>query len=126
LLIFRRLRWLSLAGFVLPVLLLRAAIPAGFMAASVDGALQIVLCQPQMMGGHHHHHHSGTQNPVPSDADPTCPYAQSTGPALMPALPVLPAMAVMHRMSAPAAAAQPPFSVGPPRQQSPRGPPVLA
>ncbi len=125
-LIFRRLRWLYLAGFVLPVLLLRAAIPAGFMAASVDGALQIVLCQPQMMGGPHHHHHSGTQNPVPSGADPTCPYAQSTGPALMPTLPVLPAMAVMHRVSAPAAATQLQFNFGPPRQQSPRGPPVLA
>ena len=121
----RRVRLLCLVAFVLPVLLLRAAIPAGFMAASIDGAWQIVLCQPQMMAGHHHHHHSGSQDPMPSDVDPTCPYAQSAGPALMPALPVMPLVAVMHRLQPPAAITQTRLTFGPPRQHFPRGPPSL-
>jgi len=125
----RPIRLLCLIAFVLPVLLLRAAIPAGFMVASVDGAWQIVLCQPQMMAGghhHHHHHHSDSQDPTSSDVDPTCPYAQSAGPALMPTLPVVPIVAVMHRLQPQAAAAQTRLTFGPPRQQFPRGPPSLA
>ena len=124
----RRIRLLCLAAFVLPVLLLRAAIPAGFMAASVDGTWQIVLCEPEMMAGghHHHHHHAGTQDSMPSDMDPTCPYAQSAGPALMPTLPLLPTVAVMHRLQLQTAAAQTRLTFGPPRQQFPRGPPPLA
>ena len=123
----RRIRLLCLVAFVLPVLLLRAAIPAGFMAASVDGTWQIVLCQPQMMaGGHHHHHHAGMQDPMPSDVDPTCPYAQSAGPTLMPTLPLLPTVAVMHRLQPQPAATQTRLTPGPARQQFPRGPPSLA
>ena len=123
----RRLRLYCLVAFVLPVLALRALVPAGFMAASVDGTLQIVLCRPGIMaGGHHHHHHQNSQDPAPLDVDPTCPYAQSAGPALMPMLPVLPAAVAMHRLEAPAATSQTQFGFGPPRQQSPRGPPTLA
>lgn len=123
----RRLRLYCLVAFVLPVLALRALIPAGFMAAPVDGTLQIVLCQPEIMaGGHHHHHHHNPQDPAPLDVDPTCPYAQSAGPALMPTLPVLPAAVAMHRPEPPAATTQTQLSCGPPRQQSPRGPPILA
>src|ERR1700721_1783846 len=89
-----------MAAFVLPVLLLGAAIPAGFVAASVDGTWQIVLCEPQMMaaGHHHHHHHSDSHDSMPSEVDPTCPYAQSAGPALMPTLPGRPPVAVLHRL----------------------------
>lgn len=120
-----RIRQLCLIAFVLPVLLLRAAIPAGFMAASVDGTLQIVLCQPGAMGAGHHHH-PGAPDSVPSHVDPTCPYAQSAGPALMPTLPVLPAVAMLHRLEPPTASTQTQLRYGPPRQQSPRGPPTLA
>ena len=112
-------------AFVLPVLLLRASIPAGFMAASVDGTLQIVLCHPEMMAGGHHHHH-GSRDSVPSAVDPTCPYAQSAGPALMPTLPVLPVVAVMHRLAPRVAVSQTELQCGPSRQQSARGPPTLA
>lgn len=124
----RRIRLLCLIALVLPVLLLRAAIPAGFMAASVDGTLQIVLCQPGMMAGVHHHHHPGSpdSNPSSADVDPTCPYAQSAGPALMPTLPVLPAAVAMHQLEPPVSATQTRLSYGPPRHQSPRGPPSLA
>ena len=122
----RRTRLLCLIAFVLPVLLLRAAIPAGFMAASIDGTLQIVLCQPGLMAGGHHHHQHLDSTPSPSDVDPTCPYAQSAGPALMPTLPVLPAVATLHRLEPTAATTQTQLAYGPPRQQSPRGPPTLA
>lgn len=132
---FRGMRALWLVA-LLPVLLLRAAVPAGFMAASVDGALQIVLCQPGMMGtpgmaagaAHHHHHlHAGQgSTSMPAEVDPTCPYAQSTGPALMPSLPVLPVVAAMHRLEARPAMSQTQLKFGPPRQQSPRGPPLIA
>ena len=123
-----RMRLLALIAFVLPVLLLRASIPAGFMAASVEGTLQIVLCQPGLMaGGHHHpHHHRDSQSPASIEVDPTCPYAQSAGPALMPTLPVLPATADMHRLEPPAATTQRQLEYGPTRQQSPRGPPTPA
>lgn len=127
----RRIRLLCLVAFVLPVLLLRASIPAGFMAASVDGTWQIVLCQPGLMAGvhhDHHHHHLGAPDTAPAsvDVDPTCPYAQSAGPALLPTLPILPAAVAMHRLEPPAATTQTELSYGPPRQQSPRGPPTLA
>ncbi len=122
---FRRLRLLCLLAFVLPVLALRALVPAGFMAAPVDGTLQIVLCQPGAMTGHHHH--SGSPDSGPQlEVDPTCPYAQSAGPALMPTLPVLPAVATMHRLEPPEAATQTRLTLGPLRQQFPRGPPTLA
>ena len=120
----RRLRLLCLLAFVLPVLALRALIPAGFMAASVDGTMQIVLCQPGAMTGHHHH---GSPDSAPAvEVDTTCPYAQSAGPALMPTLPVLPAIAAMHRLQPPAAIAQTHLTFGPRREQSPRGPPSIA
>jgi hypothetical protein len=97
------------------------------MAASVDGTWQIVLCQPEMLAaGHHHHHHANSQDPAPLDLDPTCPYAQSAGPALMPSLPPLPAAVAMHALKEPAASTQTQLSFGPPRQQFPRGPPTLA
>jgi hypothetical protein len=120
----RRLRLICLAALVAPVLALRALIPAGFMAASVDGAWQIVLCRPEVMAGGHHHHH-GQRSGV-AVGDPTCPYAQSAGPALMPTLPELPASASMHGAAQPQAMTQTRLTFGPPRQQTPRGPPLLA
>ncbi len=122
----RRLRLLCLLALVLPVLAMRALVPAGFMAASVDGTLQIVLCQPGAMAGHHHHHRAPPDSAPAVEVDPTCPYAQSAGPALLPTLAVLPAAAMMHRLETPAAATQTRLTFGPLRQCFPRGPPTLA
>jgi hypothetical protein len=57
---------------VLGMLFLRALIPAGFMLASVDGALAVVLCEPDVLestvahhdAGHDHagHDHSGHEH----------------------------------------------------------------
>ena len=119
----RRLRVIILAALVAPVLALRALIPAGFMAASVDGTWQIVLCQSEFAAGAHHHHGPGSGS---GGIDPQCPYAQSAGPALIPTIPVLPAAIAMHVEEHPQAATQTRLRFGPVRQQSPRGPPTLA
>jgi hypothetical protein len=103
------------------MLCLRALVPAGFMLAPIDGRLAVVLCDAhaarhaagQDHPGHHHH----------LEFDPTCPYAQSAGPAPLPAQPIIGAQPVV---SAPAPAAhqgQIYAHCGPPRQQSTRGPP---
>jgi len=64
------------------------------------------------------HHHAQT--------DPTCPYAQSSGPAPLPVLPALAAVQIATLSPRPSQAAQTHARFGPTRQQSPRGPPRLA
>jgi hypothetical protein len=119
------------APFVLAILCLRALVPAGFMLAPIDGRLAVVLCDSDAPGamqhrtghdhaGHDHasHHHTQT--------DPTCPYAQSAGPAPLPAPPVLAAAPLETVPVLPTHFAQTHAQFGPSRQQSPRGPPHLA
>jgi len=126
------LRHIEEAGWarllVLGMLFLRALVPAGFMLAPEDGRVAVVLCDAQMSaGGHPHHHHL-----VGSDAhhdgvhgDPTCPYAQSAGPAPLPTLPVFAGTSTVGEPPAPEALQT--FSrFGPTRQQTPRGPPPPA
>jgi hypothetical protein len=74
---------------------------------------------------HHHHDHNGAGHHH-TQTDPTCPYAQSAGPAPLPALPTV-APAFLTIVSAPPTpAAQVHAHFGPIRQQTPRGPPLLA
>ncbi|HVO45980.1 MAG TPA: hypothetical protein VMT29_06550 [Steroidobacteraceae bacterium] len=140
------------APWVLAVLCLRALVPAGFMLAPVDGGLDVVLCDADAaaalhsfgvqhaMHGHvmagdgaaHHHDaaghpeyagHSGHHHSHP---DPTCPYAQSAGPAPLPALPALPPLQASATRLLPVDFSQTHSQFGPSREQSPRGPPTLA
>lgn len=108
--------------FVLAMLCLRAFIPAGFMLAPVDGRLHVVLCDTDAPGSARHHmlghHHAQT--------DPTCPYAQSSGPAPLPVLPALAAVQIAILSAPPVQVAQTHSRFGPTRQQSPRAPPLLA
>jgi len=125
----KRPGWATL--LVLGALFLRALIPAGFMLAPVDGRLEFILCDAEMPAGEsqRHHHHPGHDNAAHHDGvhgDPTCPYAQSAGPAPLPTLPVLAGAASLDQLPAPAALTQTLLSFGPPRQQSSRGPPHLA
>jgi len=115
------------APWVLVMLGLRALIPAGFMLAPVEGHLAVVLCNAVAHGAVHHlgsydhpGHHSHTQ------IDPTCPYAQSAGPAPLPALPVFGLRPIAVAGPLPVQVAQTYAQAGPFRQQSPRGPPRLA
>ena len=78
------------APWVLAMLCLRALVPAGFMLAPIDGHLAVVLCDiDAARAAHHHagHDHPGHHHHL--ELDPTCPYAQSVGPAPLPAQPVL-------------------------------------
>ncbi len=123
-------RWAALA--VLAVLCLRALVPAGFMVAPLDGHLAFVLCSAETSASapqHQHHHHPGHGDGEHHDgvhADPTCPYAQSAGPAPLPTLPVLEGGAVLDLPVPPVLATQTFSSSGPTRQQTPRGPPSPA
>ncbi|MCX7056898.1 MAG: hypothetical protein NTZ79_06810 [Proteobacteria bacterium] len=111
-------------AMVLPLLALRALVPAGFMAAPVAGAIQIVFCEPGAMAGHHHPgHDAGHQSTV---ADPTCPFAQSAGPAPLPSIPVLAADSAPSGVEPILTVSQTAPASGPERQQTPRGPPTLA
>jgi hypothetical protein len=121
------------APFVLAMLCLRAFIPAGFMLAPVDGQLAVVLCDTDaaplardhhQAPGHYVHDHAAGHHH--SQTDPTCPYAQSSGPAPLPALPVLAAVQIATLSAPPIQVAQIHSRFGPTRQQSPRGPPRLA
>ena len=123
------LGWAAL--LVLGLLFLRALVPAGVMLAAVDGNLALVLCDAETPAGEHqhHHHHLGHDHAAHHEGahtDPTCPYAQSAGPAPLPALPVLAGGAVHELLVPPAAVSQTFLSFGPARRQTSRGPPPLA
>ncbi|HEY6482554.1 MAG TPA: DUF2946 family protein [Steroidobacteraceae bacterium] len=127
----KRRRWLAL--LVLPALLLRAAIPAGFMPVlDAHGGLSIGFCPGQTAGPGilpgaylHHHHHSGSGGqPDPSvQHHVPCLFAASAGGAPAPS----DAGMLAVRPSAVAAVAADfdrlflPAIV---RVQSPRGPPA--
>jgi len=111
--------------WVLAMLALRALVPAGFMLAPEAGHLALVPCDvdARRAAGHHH---EGPQHPLHAHPDPTCPYAQSAGPAPLPALPVLAAAPISTVRLLPAQSPQTFVPFGPSRQQSPRAPPRLA
>lgn len=120
--------WTTL--LVLGLLFLRALVPAGFMLAPMDGSLAFVLgCDIEMSAGEHQRHHPGHDHAAhqhDGHTDPTCPYAQSAGPAPLPTLPVLAGAATVDQLVAPSAITQTLLRFGPTRQQTPRGPPSLA
>jgi hypothetical protein len=127
--------WASL--FVLGLVLLRGLVPAGFMLAPVDGHLAFVLCDadasmstmPGAVPASHRHLHMAMDHAADGNGahgDPTCPYAQSGGPAPLPTLPVLAGGATFERPRLPAAITQTLLGFGPIRQASSRGPPHLA
>src|ERR1700680_3612114 len=114
------------APFVLAMLCLRALVPAGFMLAPIDGRLEIVLCDSSVPSLGHHHHHSGYDPTTHhhNGVDPTCPYAQSSGPAPLPALPAMAAAPVASAPVVQSNVSQTHATFGPARQQTPRGPPL--
>ncbi len=124
----KRPGWATLV--LLGLVLLRALVPAGFMLAPVDGRFAVVLCDGNMAAGGHqqHHHHrvrddGGHHNGV--HEDPTCPYAQSAGPAPLPTLPMFAGVAPASPLLALVSFTQTLLRFGPTRQQTPRGPPAV-
>jgi hypothetical protein len=81
---------------------------------------------PGAMPASHHHLHTAMDHAARghgAHGDPTCPYAQSAGPAPLPTLPMLAAGATFARPRLPAAITQTLLGFGPIRQPSSRGPP---
>jgi hypothetical protein len=111
-------RWSGL--LVLAMVVVRAFVPAGYMLAPLDGELTLVLCDAEMQGAHHPGRHHGHHGMHP---DPTCPYAQSAGPAPLPALPVPPPAADFGPALLPAQYSQTFLNFGPVRRQAARAPP---
>jgi hypothetical protein len=122
-----RLALIALA--LLPALIFRALIPAGFMPMrDPDGRLAIVFCPgasvPASHAGQdpvhaHHHHHGGHA----TDAQDVCPFALSAGPALAYAVPVHAALTARPD-SAPPANYSSIHIAAIARSQSARAPPV--
>lgn len=119
---YRRRARVGLA-LVLPLLLLRALVPVGFMAAPEHGALKLVMCMgvpgtPQDLRGVDHASGSGSHNP--------CPFALSASaplPSLSLAIPGRPGEASARL----AFGVDRPFiAPGPARQQTARAPPNAA
>lgn len=117
-------RWAT--PLVFAVLLLRAIVPAGFMLAPVDGRLEFVLCDSDAPGSTHRHAVGDQAGHHHTHIDSSCPFAQSSGAAPLPSMPLL-ATASMETARPPLPqAAQTHARFGPARQQSPRAPPHLA
>lgn len=126
-----------LAALVLPVLVLRALVPIGFMPVSERGGFHVDFCpgEAQPPGalahvpaaahlGHHHRGGADHGTPAPVSHAP-CLFALSASPAFAPAAPAVapppPAATVLvaelpSRVSIPAIV----------RAQTPRGPPFPA
>jgi hypothetical protein len=129
-----RRRRVLLALLVLPVLVLRALIPVGFMPVSDRGGLYIDFCpgEAQPPGAlaaqplAHHHHHGGADHgkPAPASHAP-CLFALSASPAFAPAVAMAALMppAATPRAESPARAVFVPAIV---RAQTPRAPPFPA
>jgi hypothetical protein len=86
-----------LLALVLPLLLLRLLVPAGFMPMADSGGLGIVLCPDQAVlppglsvahMGHHMHHagHAGGTLPPAAEHHAPCLFAAGAAPPVPPAL----------------------------------------
>ncbi len=107
--------------YVLPFLVARALLPAGFMPTLQDGELRLAFCGVVMAtpadGGE-----TGSADPHPFSSDDHCPFSS---PALV-AFPVLPPIAPLAVAVVPPAAVPVFFqpTTGPPRVFGSRAPPV--
>jgi hypothetical protein len=124
----QRRRWWAAA--LLPALLLRALIPAGFMPAVGAGSLAFVFCEPGALvaagpqAPHHHPGHDGAGQ-GPHSASGECPFAQSAAPSL----PTLAALPPAHPLIAHVPALRredPALRSVPLRYAAARGPPELS
>jgi hypothetical protein len=130
----QRSRRASIAILLLPALLYRAAIPAGFMPMVDDqGQLALVFCPGKVAvrdindvhAAHHHSHHDNTTHSGDSFKQHVpCPFALSAGPSPLPDMLVVPSQPANPAH----VAAEIPLKAFSPtivRAQSARAPPAL-
>jgi hypothetical protein len=115
---------------LLPTLLLRALVPAGFMPAVGSGSLARVFCEPGAqvtVGPHAPHHHPGDDGAGqgPHSASSECPFAQSATPSLPTLAALPPAHPLIAHVPAPGREDSILRSV-PLRYAAARGPPELS
>jgi hypothetical protein len=117
----------SKLAWLLPLIVVRALVPVGFMPAWQEGSLTMVVCDSDGTGpaAHPGHlHHPAHDGPLPRHhGHGECPFAQSTGPALSPALAPL-TFAYGLTLLTPAAVTSVAAPRIPPRYHAPRGPPT--
>ena len=139
----RFLKLLSL--WILPLLIARAVIPAGYMLSTADG-LRLEFCPaviqsvapPAVDHAAHAAHHDasvsqhamhqadqGAEHPANAHENAPCPFSLVAAIALLD-VPFLPASAVVADDQDADFVSVPAFNVGPPRIDQIRGPPVLS
>lgn len=128
----QRQKRLWIAGLLLPAILFRALIPAGFMPAiDSDGALRLQFCPGADLAvadtrpAHAHHHHgSSGDSGTAGHGQLLCPFAAAAGPAPLPTLTALVIAPDCNQpvMNRPVSRDTIPTII---RTQSPRAPPRL-
>jgi len=111
--------WVSL--LLLGTMFLRGLVPAGFMLGPSDGHMAFVVCSAGMPTGHDPAAHTRATH-----TNPTCPYAESAGPAPLPTFPIVAGAAHVDVLRQAAAVDQTYLGFGPIRQPSSRGPPLVS
>ena len=128
-----RRKQFRIAGLLLPAILFRALIPAGFMPAiASDGAFGLQFCpgtdQAAMdtRSAHFHHHGgaSGDSGDTMGHGQLLCPFAATVGPAPLPALTAL-VIAPDYNQPVPSRPVSRDTIPTIIRTQSPRAPPAL-
>lgn len=113
-------------ALLLPLMVLRALLPAGYMPVAEDGELRIVMCSDGLVPAAASSADDGsTQHKLPPNAG-DCPFAHAAidAPAVVVvitavAAPVLPGLIAGRQSNLP-------LATGPPRHHSARGPPALS
>lgn len=108
---------------LLPLLLLRALLPGGYMPLAEAGEIRLVLCSEGLQQG-------GDSDRDPSHPEPadggSCPFAPATFKGSPPHVPVASAMPAPHGQVLPFDTVDIPLANGPARSASARAPPALS
>jgi hypothetical protein len=110
-----------LIALLLPLMVLRGLLPAGYMPVARGGVITMALCSDGLPLPHPA---GGADHPLPGSGGSDCPYAHATASAPPPAFVTLRATEFRPAGSVALHSAQLPALVIP-RAQSSRGPPAL-
>jgi hypothetical protein len=110
---------------MLPLMLLRGLLPAGYMVSGQQGELRVVMCADGLQAAPGDHAGTGEGHPDLSGTG-DCPFAQATfhAPPVQFVAGVVAPISEIRFISS--AAEQLPPATGPPRQRAARAPPALS
>jgi hypothetical protein len=127
--VFTRRHTRFLIALLLPLMVLRAMLPAGYMPVAENGALRIIMCSDGIYASAADQGAKQTTTNNDHKAPPNysdCPFAHAAvdaPPVVVTALLVDAPLTLAFNTSA---RAQLPLTTGPPRQLSARGPPTIS